>query len=225
MSIVKFDSDFMDASVVEPSAKVIRPGLSFRFFKRSVDILVSVLLLPGLFFCAAILWVVNRFVNPGPVLFTQERVGKDGVRFKIYKFRSMQGQIGDPRFAPEESDRISILGAFMRDTRVDEVPQILNVLRGEMSLVGPRPEQVSFYQNFEKGIRGYAQRQKVLPGITGLAQLKYGYTSDEKGTARKLKWDLEYIKKLSVRMEIYIMLQTAWFVLGRLLGLRTKTGL
>lgn len=227
MSIEKFNPDVINAAVVIKATQYpeIHPSLSFRFFKRSVDILISVMLLPVLAILYVFLFIVNRFYNPGEVLFTQERVGKKGVCFNLYKFRSMIGTNSDPRFATQETMRINRLGAFMRDCRIDEVPQIINVLKGEMSIIGPRPEQVSFYKNYEKGINGYGRRQNVLPGITGLAQLKYGYTADEAGTARKLKWDIEYINRQNMRLEIYIILQTTYFVVGRLLSRRTKTRL
>jgi lipopolysaccharide/colanic/teichoic acid biosynthesis glycosyltransferase len=227
LPIEKFSPDVLHPTVAVKASQyaVIHPSLSFRFFKRSIDILISVMLLPVLVLLYLFLFIVNRFLNPGEVLFTQERVGKDGVRFNIYKFRSMVGKNSDPRFATQETKRINRLGAFMRDCRIDEVPQIINVLKGEMSIIGPRPEQVSFYKKYEKGINGYGRRQRVLPGITGLAQLKYGYTADEAGTARKLKWDLEYINRQNMRLEIYIMRNTMYFVVGRLLSRRTKTRL
>lgn len=160
-------------------------------------------------------------------MFTQERVGLNGAPFRIYKFRTMMraDEADQPRFATEEADRISGLGNFMRRTRIDEVPQILNVLKGEMSVVGPRPEQVYFYDAFKHSIPGYARRQIVRPGITGLAQLKYGYTNDEVGTARKLRWDMEYIHRQGLRIELHIMWQTFLFVAGRLLRLKMKTKL
>ncbi|MCP5091739.1 MAG: sugar transferase [Gammaproteobacteria bacterium] len=217
MTVEKFSSDFLDAEPVTISGRSV--GRLFRLCKRAADFAVALFLLPGLMFCALLLLVLNRFFNPGPMLFKQQRVGRDKTLFQIYKFRTMEGRSDDPRFAPQETDRINQLGAFMRRTRIDELPQILNVLMGDMSIVGPRPEQVSFYQVFEAGIPGFARRQVVRPGITGLAQLKYGYTSDEAGTARKLKWDLKYIDRMGFRIEAYIMAQTFLFVMGRLLKL------
>ena len=129
------------------------------------------------------------------------------------------------KFATQEQGRINRLGWFLRSTRIDELPQIINVLKGEMSLVGPRPEQVDFYHSYEGAIPGYARRQIVRPGITGLAQLKYGYTSDEAGTVRKLKWDVTYINEQGFVLETAIIVQTCFFILGRLLRLRTHSHL
>ena len=217
MTLEKFSSDFLDTDQKTPRASAV-----FRIYKRSLDMLVSLALIPGFALCAVILFVLNPLINRGTILYTQERVGRRGERFHIYKFRTMAGSSCEenPRFAPDEEARINPLGAFMRRTRIDELPQILNVLKGDMSIVGPRPEQVMFYREYEQGIPGYARRQTVRPGITGLAQLKYGYTSDEAGTARKLKWDLEYINRMGFRLELYIMGLTFLFVMGRLLRLR-----
>lgn len=225
MSIKKFSTDLWDVNAGAFTPPRVKS--SFLLVKRCTDILISLLLLPGLLLCAAILVVVNWKLNPGKVMYSQERVGQRGHAFRIFKFRTMicQGTECPARFATQETDRISRLGRFMRATRIDELPQIFNVLKGDMSLVGPRPEQVTFYRQYSNTIPGYARRQIVRPGITGLAQLRYGYTSDEIGTARKLKWDLEYINRQGFRLEAYIMWQTFLFVMARLLRIQTKTKL
>lgn len=225
LSIKKFSSDFLGADEIGRSTS--KSTAFFRLAKRTSDIVVSLILLPGLLLCAVFLLVLNWKFNPGQMIYSQERIGQRGRIFRIYKFRTMmcEGTARPARFAPQETDRISRLGHFMRATRIDELPQILNVLKGEMSLVGPRPEQVEFYRQYEHAIPGYARRQIVRPGITGLAQLKYGYTSDEAGTARKLKWDLEYINRQGFGIETHIMWQTFLFVMARLLRVKTKTKL
>lgn len=225
MSIEKFDSEFLSTKAIGRSGS--KSTTVFRATKRATDVLVSLILLPGLALCALILLALNWKFNPGQMIYTQERVGQRGKSFRIFKFRTMVKASGDQtaRFAPDETDHINALGKFMRSTRIDELPQILNVLRGEMSLVGPRPEQVEFYNQYDHSIPGYARRQIVRPGITGLAQLKYGYTSDEAGTTRKLKWDLEYINRQGFVLEGYIMLHTFVFVMSRLLRLPIKTKL
>ncbi len=194
--------------------------------KRAIDVGVSIALLP-LLTVFAVLLSLNRVFDSGTLIYSQDRVGERGKIFRIYKFRTMkcQGKARKPRFATEEQSRISPLGRFLRSTRIDELPQIINVLKGEMSLVGPRPEQVDFYKMYEHSIPGYARRQIVRPGITGLAQLKYGYTSDEAGTTRKLKWDLTYINQQGFLLESYIIVRTCFFVLGRLLRLPTHSHL
>lgn len=220
MSIQKFDTKFQVASEAGSASP------AFFVAKRVIDVCVSLALLPLLAIFAAAL-SLNRVFDKGSLIFSQDRVGEKGRIFRIYKFRTMtsQGEKGPARFAPQEQDRISWLGGFLRSTRIDELPQIVNVLKGEMSLVGPRPEQVEFYRMYEHSIPGYARRQIVRPGITGLAQLKYGYTSDEAGTTRKLKWDLEYIKSQGFIMEGYIIVLTCFFILGRLLHLPTRSRL
>lgn len=224
MTIEKFSTDFLDASpVVEkiPSSATLR----FKVAKRLVDLGFALMLLPVFLFIACILILLNPRFNRGSLMYSQERVGRDAERFKIYKFRTMEGENEECRFATQEHDRIPRLGRFMRATRIDELPQILNVLLGQMSMVGPRPEQVKFYKQYTAAIPGYAARQQVRPGITGLAQLKYGYTSDTVGTARKLKWDLEYIRRSGFRLEAYIILRTIVFVFQRLINVNTKTKL
>lgn len=217
MTIQRFDLDFAQEQ------EFAHEQVGFAAAKRTIDIFVAAALLPVLLAVALVL-MPCQLLTGKRLMFIQDRVGRRGDVFKIYKFRTMtcQGQDAPAKFATQELDRISRLGKFLRATRIDELPQIINVLKGEMSLVGPRPEQVSFYRSYEEAIPGYARRQTVRPGITGLAQLKYGYTSDEAGTARKLKWDLEYIDRRSLRLEAYIMWHTLVFVMGRLIGLRIR---
>ncbi len=224
MTIEKFSTDFLDARPVVdriPSSATLR----FKIAKRLVDLGFSLSLLPVFVLIACILFILNPYLNRGRVMYSQKRVGRDGETFRIYKFRTMEGKNEESRFATEEQARIRRLGRFMRATRIDELPQILNVLLGQMSMVGPRPEQVKFYKQYTAAIPGYAARQQVRPGITGLAQLKYGYTSDEVGTARKLKWDLEYIRRSGFRLELYIIVKTMIFVFQRLCNVNTKTKL
>ena len=226
MTVEKFGTDFLDAELVTIGKAVhSRPSRLFLIAKRMIDLGFAIMLLPVLGLISVLLLLVNRQFNPGALFFDQERVGKDQQMFRIVKFRTMAGTCDECRFADTETDRINQVGRFLRRTRIDELPQILNVLNGQMSMVGPRPEQVAFYNQYVAEIPGYALRQHVRPGITGLAQLKYGYTSDVVGTARKLKWDLEYIRRMGFAIEGYIIWQTLLFVFQRLLNLRTRTKL
>ncbi len=226
MTVEKFSSDFLNADMtLANGAFISRPSRAFLFAKRGIDLLFALLLLPVFLVIAAILLVLNRQFNFGTLFYHQERVGKDQKMFRILKFRTMAGTRDESRFADDEADRINQMGRFLRRTRIDELPQILNVLIGQMSMVGPRPEQVAFYNEYVAGIPGYALRQQIRPGITGLAQLKYGYTSDIVGTSKKLKWDLEYIRRMGFRIELYIIWQTIVFVCQRLLNRRTRTKL
>lgn len=192
-----------------------------RLAKGAVDWGVALVLLPGLLLCMAILVVANPIWNPGPMFFRQPRVGQGGQIFGVLKFRTLVGEGQGPEFAPTAEARAGRLGAFMRRTRVDEVPQILNVLGGQMSMIGPRPEQVAFVEEYRAAIPGYDLRHTVRPGISGLAQLKLGYTADADGARRKLAWDMVYIANMSVALEWYIVARTAGFV-GRRLA-RTVT--
>jgi len=144
-----------------------------------------------------------------PVIFKQIRVGQDGKEYWMIKLRSMRKQkTGGPKFADDEKHRILKIGKFIRPTRIDESLQFVNVLKGEMSLVGPRPEQVPFVRMFEQQIPYYSLRHKVKPGITGWAQICYQYSSSVEETAIKLSYDLYYVKNRTVFMDLKILLLT-----------------
>jgi len=183
-------------------------GTFFWAVKRCFDILFSLALMPVAILCGLVLLILNPFLNPGPLFYTQMRVGRDNRAFAIYKFRTMIGRSDEARFATDESARITSLGQIMRDKRIDEIPQILNALKGEMSFIGPRPEQGKFVEEYSGTLQNYQMRHKVRPGISGLAQVELGYTSDHVGTAGKLKYDLSYIRNSGFRMEAYVIWRT-----------------
>lgn len=194
-------------------------------YKRVFDLVVS---LPLVFcFLFSLFWVVllNPFFNKGSIFYTQTRIGRDGKAFEILKFRTMLGRTEVEKFQTEESSRITGFGEFLRSTRIDELPQIWNVFRGDMSLIGPRPERPRFVAEYLRDIPNYAQRLAVRPGISGLAQLRHGYTSDHAGTGRKLRWDMEYINKMSLRLDLVILAETARIVFGRMFFINVKTKL
>ncbi len=184
--------------------------------KRSIDCVVSILVLlfalPFMALIAAAIWLESR----GPVLFHQVRVGLLGRRFQILKFRSMypDAESDGPRWATEGDKRVTRVGRLLRKFRLDELPQLFNVLRGEMSLVGPRPERPHFCAMLEEQIPYFGQRHAVRPGITGWAQIKYPYGSSIKDARAKLELELYYIKNLSVMLDLTIMVETAKVVLG-----------
>lgn len=182
-------------------------------FKRLNDLVISVLLLPVLGTAAVLLLVVNPWVNPGPLMFRQTRVGWYDRPFVMLKFRTMRPDAGQARFADAESHRITGFGAILRRFRIDELPQIINVLRGEMSLIGPRPEQPEFARQYQQTLPDYHHRHVVRPGLSGLSQVVQGYTSDDQGTRVKLALDLRYISKSGFRMEAYIFWRTLVTVL------------
>ncbi len=195
-----------------PAARHQRePGLAFAIVKRGLDITGA---LAGLILCAPVLLVCAiwiKLVDRGPVFYTQWRVGRDGWLFQIYKLRTMTinaEACGDAKFASDHDPRILRGGSWMRRSHVDELPQLLNILLGHMSLVGPRPERPEMMEQLRKDIPGIDRRLQTRPGLTGLAQVRNGYTNDVPGARRKLAYDLQYLRQRSIRNEITLILQT-----------------
>jgi len=187
-----------------------------RFSKRAVDLLISstmiLLLLPLL----AVIAVLIKIDSKGPVFYDQERVGEDRKPYQMYKFRSMvsdaEKQSG-PVWAENDDTRITRIGRFIRMWRIDEIPQIWNVLNGEMSFVGPRPERDFFVKQLDDIIPFYGERFNVKPGITGWAQISYGYGASIKDAIEKLNYDLFYIKNMSLFMDLVIVFRTIKIVI------------
>ena len=184
-------------------------------FKRGLDLVFTVLLLPVLLplllLVAGLVWLNGR----RPVLFWQERIGRRGVPFRLVKFRTMRAdsEASGPAFAATGDARITPLGALLRKYRLDELPQFWNVLRGEMSILGPRPEQFAFAADFEESIPLYPLRHWVRPGISGWAQVNQGYAADLGQTVEKLRYDLYYVKHLSPGLDAVIVLKTLHTIL------------
>ena len=166
---------------------------------------------------ALLLVILNPLLNPGPLVFRQSRMGHDCRAFTAYKFRSMSAAIGATRGAYDnlEQDRISRLGQLLRKTRLDELPQIINVLRGEMSLIGPRPDSFEHACVYLRHVPGYAKRHRVLPGISGFAQTEVGYVEGFDALQRKVDADLYYMSHASFRLDLWITWRTICVVLGR----------
>ncbi|HEV2852861.1 MAG TPA: TIGR03013 family XrtA/PEP-CTERM system glycosyltransferase [Thermoanaerobaculia bacterium] len=185
------------------------------FAKRLLDILVAgvglVLALPFMLLVA----LAVRLDSPGPVFFRQDRVGRGGREFTLWKFRSMRtdAEAGGARWAVQGDPRVTRVGRFIRKTRLDELPQLWNVLAGDMSLVGPRPERRMFVEQLKEVCPWYEQRLVVRPGLTGWAQIKAPYASSFEESIEKLKFDLFYIKNLSLFLDVSILLSTARIVL------------
>lgn len=190
-------------------------GPFFWVAKRSFDILMSLLLLPVLVFTGAILLLVNPFVNPGPLVYTQDRMGLGCIKFKAYKFRSMRTvqEISRNVNDPLELDRITPVGRFLRKTRLDELPQIMNVLMGEMSLIGPRPDYYPHALELIDEVPDYKERHSIRPGISGLAQIEVGYIETVDAASLKVEADLNYIENLSLRNELKLIFRTLWVIL------------
>jgi lipopolysaccharide/colanic/teichoic acid biosynthesis glycosyltransferase len=187
----------------------------FRVFKKTFDVACALVGLPLIGLAACVLVVINPLVNPGPLFFSQQRVGQFGKTFTMWKFRTMipaKIEARDPTAALEE-DRIPKVGRILRKTRIDEFPNFFNVLRGEMSVVGPRPDALSHATFYANSIAGYAYRHRVLPGITGLAQVEQGYVEDADATALKAKYDNMYVTRYCGRLDIYIIRKTFGVIL------------
>jgi sugar transferase (PEP-CTERM system associated) len=186
--------------------------------KRMLDTLLSAIGLLIVLPVFPIIAIAIRLTSPGPVFYSQRRVGREGRPFTIYKFRSMR-QDAEARsgavWSTENDPRVTPIGRFLRRTRLDEVPQFWNVLRGDMSFVGPRPERPEFVSNLTKEIAFYGQRHVVRPGLTGWAQIRHSYGSDVDGALQKLQYDLFYIKRQSIAFDLFILLETVKTVMVR----------
>jgi len=188
------------------------------FSKRFLDLMVGLAIFllswPLMLLVALAIFVEGR--GRGPVLFHQVRVGLNGRPFQVHKFRSMRTDAeadGVARWATKNDSRITRVGAVIRKTRLDELPQVFNVILGEMSLVGPRPERPQFVEQLEKEIPFYAERHRVKPGVTGWAQLSYPYGATMEDARNKLEFDLYYVKNASAFLDLIILLETVEVVL------------
>lgn len=194
------------------------PVLRSEFYvpiKRLAETIMIVVTLPLWLVLAAVIAVAVGVSSHGPVIFTQERIGRNGVPFTLYKFRTMvDGADADgPRFATAEDDRFTPVGRVLRRFHIDEVPQLWNVLKGDLSLVGPRPEQAAFVEQFDREIPFYSHRHLIRPGVTGWAQIYYGYADDQADTVEKLSFDLYYVKHMSPWLDLHVLGYSIWAVL------------
>ncbi|CAM3986001.1 exopolysaccharide biosynthesis polyprenyl glycosylphosphotransferase [Kerstersia gyiorum] len=190
------------------------PSRSYTIIKWLMDIALVLLFLPLALFIGLITAVLIRLESPGPVIYTQTRIGQGCKPFTIYKFRSMRFDRDAPeQFAGEEDPRITRVGRVIRKLRIDELPQFLNILKGDMSLIGPRPEQPSFVQEYDCQIPFYNYRHIVKPGITGWAQVRQGYTASTDETQVKIEHDFYYIKHCSIALDAIIIILTVKIML------------
>jgi putative colanic acid biosynthesis UDP-glucose lipid carrier transferase len=184
--------------------------------KRGSDIVLSLVILLLLAPFLLLLALAVKLSSPGPALFRQRRYGLDGSEIIVYKFRTMSvlEDGGEIRQAAKGDSRVTPLGAFMRKTSLDELPQFINVLQGRMSIVGPRPHAVAHNEMYRKLIKGYMQRHKVKPGITGWAQVNglRGETETVDKMKARIEYDLDYLRNWSLRLDLYIILKTVWVV-------------
>ncbi len=183
--------------------------------KRGFDVLTSTLLLLSSLPVLAIAAIAVKTTSPGPIFYRQERVGQGGKTFSVMKFRSMRNDAekNGPQWAQKNDARVTPVGKFLRSTRIDEIPQIFNVLRGDMSFVGPRPERPVFVEELAREIPYFSERHRVKPGITGWAQINYPYGASVEDARQKLQYDLYYIKNYTIFLDFIVLIQTLRVVL------------
>ena len=188
---------------------------SLRRLKRALDVLISLLLLIPAAPIMLITAIIVRLESPGPVIYKQDRVGLFEKEFTVYKFRSMRADAekNGAVWASAKDTRVTKFGKFIRKVRIDELPQIWNILKGDMSFIGPRPERMAFVTKLKETIPYYSLRHTVKPGLTGWAQVCYPYGASEEDARRKLEYDLYYIKNMSILLDINIVFKTVGVVL------------
>lgn len=185
------------------------PSLTYVGFKRVADFVGALVLLPALAPVLLIVAILIKRDSPGPAFFMQPRMGYRQRPFLMYKFRSMYHDMSGEDFTISEDDpRITKMGRWIRKYRIDELPQIFNILKGEMSFIGPRPESTSLSEWYEEDVPFFSYRHVVRPGITGWAQVEQGYAAEVDGMSRKLQYDFYYIKHFSLWLDVLISLKT-----------------
>nr|WP_275402124.1 exopolysaccharide biosynthesis polyprenyl glycosylphosphotransferase [Shimazuella alba] len=182
-------------------------GVVYPIMKRSFELMFSLLLLVVTLPVLLVTAIAIKLESPGSIFYKQERVGKNGKLFNVWKLRSMRNDAekNGPQWASKNDARVTQVGSFIRKTRIDELPQLFNVLSGQMSLIGPRPERPVFTEQFDKEIPGFKNRLLVKPGLTGWAQVNGGY---EMTPAEKLDLDMYYIQKQSFKLDTKIFFRT-----------------
>lgn len=210
----------VDLESVNPSWLIFSDGFigSSRIdlmLKRSFDIVFSLLLLACSLPILLITAIAIKVTSPGPIFYLQERVGQNGRPFRVMKFRSMttDAEKNGPQWAQKNDNRVTAVGRVIRASRIDEIPQIFNVLNGDMSFVGPRPERPVFVSELAREIPFFLERHRVKPGITGWAQINYPYGASVEDARQKLQYDLYYIKNYSIFLDFLVLAQTVRVVI------------
>jgi sugar transferase (PEP-CTERM system associated) len=211
----------INIEALNPSSMVFADGIIqavlksylHRFLDLVISLTVLILTVPVMLLAALLIWLESGC--RGPILYRQTRVGRDGKLFRILKFRSMSvdAEKSGARWAVQDDTRITVVGGFLRKSRIDELPQLINVLKGDMSFVGPRPERPEFVEELANEIPFYDLRHRVNPGITGWAQICYPYGASKEDAKDKLEYDLYYIKNYSLFLDLMILIQTAQVIL------------
>lgn len=189
-----------------------------KFIKDAFDKIIASIAIIILFVPFSLLLFVLLFISGRPIFFTQKRIGRRGHLFNVFKLRTMKldAEKDGAQWAKEKDSRVTSIGSFLRKTRLDEIPQLWNVIRGEMSIVGPRPERPEFLSRLKTNLPFYNERHLMRPGITGWAQVNYRYGASEEDALEKLKYDLFYIKNQSFLLDLYIIVKTVKVMLSGL---------
>ena len=223
LTFIERESGRVSVELVHPSWLIFAHGFRCDFFrlasKRVFDVVVSLAMLTVMLPVAALAALAIHLEDRGPIFHRQLRVGQNGRRFTMFKFRSMRVDAekhGEARWAAANDPRITRVGAVIRRLRIDELPQLVNVLLGQMSFVGPRPERPVFVDSLVRAIPFYGQRHSVKPGITGWAQVRYGYGASQQDAREKLEYDLYYVKHHTLAFDLMVLLQTVEIVLFRI---------
>jgi sugar transferase (PEP-CTERM system associated) len=205
--------DFKPSAII--FSREFRQGVVVRTVKRTMDFILSLIGIVVALPLVAVIATLIKLDSPGPVFYRQVRVGLRARPYMIWKFRSMfiDAEKEGARWASEVDSRVSRVGRYLRKWRLDEIPQLINVIRGEMSLVGPRPERPVFVQELRSAIPYYDLRHTVRPGITGWAQTQFGYGASTEDSHVKLQYDLYYVKYLSIQLDARILIETIRVIL------------
>jgi exopolysaccharide biosynthesis polyprenyl glycosylphosphotransferase len=191
-------------------------GSLYGRIKRLADVVVALVAMPVLALAMPAVWLMNRFGNQGSLFFAQPRTGKNGRTFQILKFRTMlPSSAPNAQWTQEDDPRITPIGRWLRRTHVDELPQLINILRGDLSLVGPRPEQPHYVEDLVEKIPFYAMRHAVRPGLTGWAQVKYAYGASDLDAMEKLQYEFFYLRHQKLALDACILVRTIRSVIGR----------
>lgn len=186
--------------------------------KRLIDVTLAAIGLVALALAVPVVALANLVANRGPLFYRQPRVGKAGVEFEILKFRTMRAPTGEPAvtdWTTEDDPRITPFGSILRRSHLDELPQVVNILRGDLAVVGPRPEQPAYVEELTEKLPFYSLRHLVRPGLTGWAQVKYGYAGDERDALEKLQYEFFYLRRQGVGLDLRIVGRTLRSVTGR----------
>ncbi len=191
-------------------------GSLYGRIKRLADVVVALCVMPVLALAMPTVWLMNRFGNQGTLFFAQPRTGKNGRTFQILKFRTMRpSSAPNAQWTQEDDPRITPAGKWLRRTHIDELPQLINILRGDLSLVGPRPEQPHYVEDLVEKIPFYAMRHAVRPGLTGWAQVKYAYGASDLDAMEKLQYEFFYLRHQTLALDARILVRTIRSVIGR----------